>query len=333
MPVTLVIHSDEDTGDRGTLPRLTFDGGRVVIGRSQGCDVRLPDVSVSQRHASLRSKGGEYVIVDEESTNGTFVGGVRLAARTPRSLRTGDLVRVGRVWLEIRIDQTPATRDLAAATKDLALELVSHAMRRMGAEVHPIVSVAEGRDAGAAFVLADEGRVYLVGRGEHCDLRLADGDVVREHVQIVRRGNVVLARDVGGRAGVVLGDASLAGDRDTAWKPAWMLKVGRSVLALTEPVVEALSDLEQSEDEAIPADEAADPPATVRAMEAEARAEAEKLDREERDARAQRELRAVVPAPPERRESGWSTADFAVMGAALSLLVLSVVGLFWLLRG
>ena len=100
MPVTLVIHSDEELQDREHLPRLTFDGPRVVIGRSQGCDVRLPDVSVSQRHASLRSKGGHYTIVDEGSANGTFVGGIRLSPRSPRDLRTGDLVRVGRVWLE-----------------------------------------------------------------------------------------------------------------------------------------------------------------------------------------------------------------------------------------
>jgi pSer/pThr/pTyr-binding forkhead associated (FHA) protein len=239
MPVTLVIHSDEEVVDRDRLPRLTFDGPRVVVGRSQGCDVRLPDVSVSQRHASLRSKDGHYTIVDEGSANGTFVGGIRLSPRAPRDLRSGDLVRIGRVWLEVRIDQTPATRELALATKDLALELVSQAMRKMGAEVNPIVSVVEGRDAGAAFVLAEEGRVYLVGRGENCDLRLADGDSSREHIQIVRRGGLVLVRDLGSKNGVVLGDTTLSTDRDTTWKASWMMQIGDTVLGLTEPVSEA----------------------------------------------------------------------------------------------
>jgi hypothetical protein len=64
-------------------------------------------------------------------------------------------------------------------------------------------------------------------------------------------------------------------------------------------------------------------------MEAEARAEAERASLE---ARA-RNVPAPISVRPPRRESGWSTADFAVMAAALSLLVLSVVGLFWLLKG
>src|SRR5256885_12335862 len=54
-------------------PALTFDGPRVVIGRGAGCDVRLPDPSVSHRHATLRTNGPAYQLVDEGSTNGTYV--------------------------------------------------------------------------------------------------------------------------------------------------------------------------------------------------------------------------------------------------------------------
>src|SRR5206468_4043247 len=105
---------------------------RIVIGRGQSCDLRLPDPSVSHRHATVQSKGAEFLLIDEGSTNGTFVGGVRLAPRTTRVLRSGDMIRVGRVWLEARIDQTPPTRDAANATRDLALALVSQAMARIG---------------------------------------------------------------------------------------------------------------------------------------------------------------------------------------------------------
>src|ERR1043165_7508870 len=99
MPVTVVVRTNA-ARDR---PSLTFDGARIVIGRSSGSDVRLPDPSVSLRHASIRSQGAEYALVDEGSTNGTAVGGVKLGPHTPRLLRSGDLVRVGRVWLEIVI--------------------------------------------------------------------------------------------------------------------------------------------------------------------------------------------------------------------------------------
>src|SRR5260221_14182049 len=98
MPITLTVRAEHE-GD--AEPSITFDAPRVVIGRGSSCDVRLPDASVSQRHAVLAAHGAEYRILDEGSTNGTFVGGVRLAPKAPRALRTGDLLRVGRGWIEV----------------------------------------------------------------------------------------------------------------------------------------------------------------------------------------------------------------------------------------
>src|SRR5579862_8977330 len=102
MPITVIVRSIA-----GDEPRLTFDGTqRVVIGRGAGSDVRVPDATVSHRHASLRAQGAEFVVVDEGSSNGTFVGGVRVAARMSRLVRSGDWVRVGRVWLRVLVDQS-----------------------------------------------------------------------------------------------------------------------------------------------------------------------------------------------------------------------------------
>ncbi|HVH46493.1 MAG TPA: FHA domain-containing protein, partial [Labilithrix sp.] len=126
--VTVVVRS----ASGGTAPSLTFDGERIVIGRSDGSDVRLPDPSVSQRHASIRAQGSEYALVDEGSTNGTWVGGVKLGPHTPRLVKSGDLVRVGRVWLELVIGQKVPTPDLGLATRDLALALVRSAMDAVG---------------------------------------------------------------------------------------------------------------------------------------------------------------------------------------------------------
>jgi len=97
MPITVVIRSASAPSPRGTgssrgdesEPSLTFDGARVVLGRGAGSDVRLPDPSVSTRHATIRAQGNDYAIVDEGSTNGTWVGGVRLMPQTPRVVKTG----------------------------------------------------------------------------------------------------------------------------------------------------------------------------------------------------------------------------------------------------
>jgi hypothetical protein len=47
----------------------------VLVGRHQGCDVVLEDLSVSRRHALLRFRDGGWILRDLESTNGTTVNG------------------------------------------------------------------------------------------------------------------------------------------------------------------------------------------------------------------------------------------------------------------
>src|SRR5262249_17440611 len=114
MALTIVVRS----GDGKAPSRITFDARGAGIGRGEGCEVRLPDASVSHRHASIRQRGAEYIVLDEGSANGTFVGPVRLSPQAPRVLSDGDLVRVGRVWLEILIEAVPPTVNAPLATPD-----------------------------------------------------------------------------------------------------------------------------------------------------------------------------------------------------------------------
>jgi pSer/pThr/pTyr-binding forkhead associated (FHA) protein len=314
MPITVKVLGQAEPHE------LTFDGlQRVVIGRGASSDVRLPDPSVSHRHASVQASGSGYVLVDERSTNGTFVGEVKLAARTSRMLRSGDRVRVGRVWLEIRLDESAPTRDLGQATRDLALALVAGAMRTMGESVTVTARVVEGPDMGAALALEEEGRAYLLGRGPDCDLLLSDPDGSREHVQLVRRGGGVLARDLGSKNGAVLGEVPLPSERDTPWRPAVMMRVGRNVFALVEPVVNALAELEDAPDEPLAPEEAPlEPPGATPPVQPSPSAP---------DAPVAR-----TPRARPKKGASWTAADVLVMLAALSVLALSIAGLVWLLR-
>jgi pSer/pThr/pTyr-binding forkhead associated (FHA) protein len=166
--------------------RLTFDATqRVVVGRGASSDVRLPDASVSHRHATLRAQEGDFLLVDEGSANGTFVGGVRVAPHTSRIVRSGDRVRIGRITLELRMEQAPATRDVSLATRDLALALVARSMRPE--DTAPRLRIVEGPDQGAVLALLESERIYVIGRGTHCDLPLADADASRDHAHAVRR--------------------------------------------------------------------------------------------------------------------------------------------------
>jgi hypothetical protein len=65
---------------------------KVVLGRSRACDVHVPDVNVSRRHAELRQEGATYWIVDLGSTNGTVLNG---KAVEKERLRDGDTITLG----------------------------------------------------------------------------------------------------------------------------------------------------------------------------------------------------------------------------------------------
>ncbi|MEM9791283.1 MAG: FHA domain-containing protein, partial [Planctomycetota bacterium] len=86
--LVLQILQGPDKGRRFDLP----DHEPQQIGRSSE-SLPLTDPTISRRHAELTPDDGHWVLRDLESSNGTFVNGVRLSS--PRTLQPGDQVRVG----------------------------------------------------------------------------------------------------------------------------------------------------------------------------------------------------------------------------------------------
>jgi pSer/pThr/pTyr-binding forkhead associated (FHA) protein len=81
-------------------------GARLEFGRqAEGPGGLADDPELSRRHAEItRGTGGEYLLEDLSSTNGTFVNGRRLEAST--ALTPGDLIDIGATRLIVR--GTPA---------------------------------------------------------------------------------------------------------------------------------------------------------------------------------------------------------------------------------
>jgi pSer/pThr/pTyr-binding forkhead associated (FHA) protein len=70
--------------------------GVVHIGRGLSADLRLDEKSVSRRHAMLVHRPSGARLLDDRSSNGTFVNGQRV---TQADLQSGDVVVLGRVVL------------------------------------------------------------------------------------------------------------------------------------------------------------------------------------------------------------------------------------------
>jgi ABC-type multidrug transport system ATPase subunit/pSer/pThr/pTyr-binding forkhead associated (FHA) protein len=78
---------------RGSPAERVVVNQELVIGRDPKADVVLTDPGVSRRHASLRPlPGGGCVVVDLNSTGGSFINGLRF---DERQLTVGDRLQIG----------------------------------------------------------------------------------------------------------------------------------------------------------------------------------------------------------------------------------------------
>jgi len=90
-PAKLVLQGEGD--------EWPIDGELAVIGRLSGSEVEIQDPGASRRHAEIRRDGGDFVLVDLGSTNGTLLNDSPVSEA---SLEDGDRITIGRTVLEFR---------------------------------------------------------------------------------------------------------------------------------------------------------------------------------------------------------------------------------------
>jgi hypothetical protein len=83
-------------GDGDDVRLLALDRDVTHIGRGTSADVRLDEQRVSRDHAILVRHGRHVRLLDNRSSNGTFVNGRRIVAT---NIADGDVIEVGPVLL------------------------------------------------------------------------------------------------------------------------------------------------------------------------------------------------------------------------------------------
>jgi DNA-binding NtrC family response regulator len=97
----------------------------VHLGKSRQCDIVLPDESVSRVHAEIRRQGDAYRVLDQQSTNGVFIGGVRV---TDGFLKPGDVLALGKVQIrfmprDARVELLPSTAEFFGPVRGRSLAM------------------------------------------------------------------------------------------------------------------------------------------------------------------------------------------------------------------
>jgi sulfur carrier protein ThiS len=82
----IVVINGEDAGMAFMLK------GTMSFGRAESSTVTIRDAKVSRQHAQIQQQGNEYILVDLNSSNGTFVNGERIEEHV---LSNGDEIEIG----------------------------------------------------------------------------------------------------------------------------------------------------------------------------------------------------------------------------------------------
>ena len=83
-------------GDGDDVRLLALDRDVTHLGRGASADIRLDDQRVSRDHAIFVRHGRRVRLLDNRSSNGTFVNGRRAVATT---IADGDVIELGPVFL------------------------------------------------------------------------------------------------------------------------------------------------------------------------------------------------------------------------------------------
>jgi hypothetical protein len=94
-PREIVVHVPD-----GRPRVLPLDDEEIRFGRADSCTVRLSDSYVSEQHARIYPSGGEWLVADMGSTNGTFLNQAKVSQPAP--IAPGDQVGIGKTVVEVR---------------------------------------------------------------------------------------------------------------------------------------------------------------------------------------------------------------------------------------
>jgi serine/threonine protein kinase len=90
--------------DKGRSFPLTLNDW-LLVGRSRATETQLNDPHVSKVHCKVEWSDRGVVVIDNESTSGTFVNGQRV---TEQRLHPGDVLRIGETHLRLQDDSAAA---------------------------------------------------------------------------------------------------------------------------------------------------------------------------------------------------------------------------------
>ena len=174
----------------------------LMVGSNSSCDVMVSNKRVSRNHCQvIYSNSDDLKLIDLESTNGTFLNGIKLKPGVPYNLNLKDQVQLAGVSGIIISIGSESTESRNLDNQKNILELFKN------------------KD------------IITVGRDSSCDLRINDNRISRKHASIKKLSNdKFLLKDLGSLNGIYVNGSKVNGTKtiskeDNIFISKYLLKI------------------------------------------------------------------------------------------------------------
>jgi len=197
-------------------PPLELSGTPISVGREISCEIVFApeNVMVSRRHAMIRLEGGQFILDDSGSFNGSFVNDQRIVAPTP--LFHEDLLRFGIGGPELKFispsrmapDGSGLAGQRSVAISNLAAsfepsELVGSKTMVFRPDNTPSNAGQAKNELQLLMTLTFGDKKELsIGRADANDITLDGLQISTQHARLLRSGSEIMIDDLGSTNGV-----------------------------------------------------------------------------------------------------------------------------------
>ena len=268
----IVLAEENENGEQ--KPEQSFNQGVIRVGRDAAeCDIPFDNAKypmVSRKHAELRSQDGHWILIDLNSSYGTFVDGNKISA--PQNLSVGSRLRFGQkgpvlrvVWFEVApgaahsfsppenysknsFQNAPVSaREIAPTPVDSPQNIVLNQIpdfdttpKQAGVVNQPDKTETAqfefiGENTTPPFKL-DKQSVSL-GRDLNCDIRFEASVVVvsRRHAEVKQANNTFIVYDNGSFNGTLVNEQRISAPTPLYHDDEIQLGIGGPLLRFNSP--------------------------------------------------------------------------------------------------
>ena len=193
------------------LKEYSVDKETLTVGRAEDNDIMIENLAVSGHHAKLVRENGDFVLIDLNSLNGTFVNGHKVSKWI---LKNNDLITIGKHTIVFQDEQAgkkqglASTHDMKApegtvmldiSTKQQLLEEASsNQPPDAGIEHIGVITFVSGGDGQDDLDLTK--RITLIGKAKDADIRIKGFMLPKTSAVISRRSSGYFLSHSEGRA-------------------------------------------------------------------------------------------------------------------------------------